>query len=153
MRRIGWSVVFGFIAMTAMAASVHFKPHDPTFQDQGTTLLMLGSLAGLANADVTILMTATGTPTVLCTNRGGGSAPGQNPGETTVSGTQTIPTNSIQNGQLFVSLATQPPANPDGAVSCPNGNWVATVTDLDFSSATITVIQGGITVLQETFDL
>ena len=137
----------------AFAVSVHFKPRDPQFLDQGLTLLMTGDLAGLGNFDVTVIVTAVGIPEVLCRNHGGNAAPGQNPGETTVSGAVSIPASEIKNGTVFVSVATQPPPNPDPAVACPNANWSAVNIAMEFSSATVMVLQNNVIVLQETFEL
>lgn len=139
---------------TALAANVHFKKGSPTFTDNGTTLTGEGRLAGLGNEDVTITLTATGTATTTCTNPGGNAAPGQNPADVTVSGGESIPEEEIKNGNLAFSVTTLEPEQPTAEeAGCPNGNWTAEITDIEFDTATITVEQGGAVVLEETFTL
>ncbi len=58
--------------------AVHFLPGSPVYVDQGTTLNVSGSVAGLGNGDVTVSVTANGTATVLGVNPAGKVAPGQN---------------------------------------------------------------------------
>lgn len=133
-------------ATAASASSVHLKGGknaEPTFTDGGLTLEAAGELSGLGNGDVLVTLTATADVTATCSNPGSGNqAPGQNPAPITVTGSQAIPASEIKNGNTpFDVVTVAPPTVIPGAPGCPNTQWTETITDLAFTSATITVEQ------------
>jgi hypothetical protein len=144
------------LAVTVFAISVHFKS-GPTFSDNGLTLTATGSISGLGNGNVAVAVDATGTPVVACTSPGGNQSPGQNPASVTLSGITSNVTRD-KNGNVLFTVTTATPSQPTPkAAGCPNNNWDATITDVKFSTATITVFEGstssGNIVLQQTFPL
>lgn len=149
---IGLLILVLILAIPVSAASVHLKGGknaEPSFTDNGLTLAASGALSGLGNGDVLISIVASADVTSTCTNNGGNAAPGQNPAPITVSGSVSIPEDEIKNGNTPFSVETIAPASEiPGAPDCPNPNWVETIDDLAFYSATITVEQPeGTTVL------
>ncbi|MBI4510755.1 MAG: hypothetical protein HY698_14060 [Deltaproteobacteria bacterium] len=141
-----------FLGEDQLASSVHLKGGknaEPSFIDNGLTLTGTADLAGLGEGDILITINATANPTAVCTNPSGANQPpGQNPAPVNVTGSASFPQSQIKNGSLSFSVTTQPPASPvPGAPDCPSSNWTETITDMRFTSATITVQQAGTTVL------
>ena len=134
------------LASVASAANIHFKSKSgPSFTDNGLTLSVGGTLTGLGNGDVLISLSATGNPTATCTNPSGKNRPaGRNPASVTLTGSQSFPASEIKNGNLtFSGVTTNPPQSPiPGAPQCPGSSWTETITDVAFTSATVTVQQG-----------
>ena len=158
MRRTGmraaWAVLLGALILTgvALASSVHLKGGanaKPSFTDNGLTLSVAGALAGLGYGDVLITLRATGNATATCTNPSGANQPpGQNPAPVTLAGSESIPASELDNGNVSFAVTTAGPESPiKGAPGCPNRKWTETITDVAFTSATITVVQFKKTVL------
>jgi hypothetical protein len=130
------------------ASSAHLKGGaraEPTFTDLILILNAMGELAGLGNEDILVTLSATGNPTATCSNpavSGDHQPPGQNPAEVTLTGSQAIPAAEIKNGTVPFDVTTEPPVTPiPGAPDCPNSQWTENITDVSFTSATITVQQ------------
>jgi hypothetical protein len=129
-----FTVVLG--AGAALAQGGHFVG-DVTCTDQGTTLQCCGKVAGLGGTTFQIDLSSPGaTASVVCTNPGGNVAPGQ---DTTVTATGTGgPQPTPRNGQARFCVTTATPT-VSGATSCPNASWTATVTDVTFTEADLTL--------------
>jgi hypothetical protein len=122
----------------ASAQSGHFVGTQ-TCRDIGTQVQCSGKVAGLGGTTFEITVSAQGTASVTCTNPAGNVAPGQSFTTTTAgsSGPQPTP----RNGSARYTVTTVAPSAPPG--SCPNSKWTATVTDVAFTSATITLSENG----------
>ena len=150
------AILLGFLSTAAGADSVHLKGGSnsaPTFRDLGLALEVSGALAGLGNENLQVTLTADGNPTAVCVNPAvknnkDNEPPGQNPAAVTLTGTRGIPASKIKNGNVSFSVTTNGPTTPiPGAPDCPNPNWSENITDLAFTSATITVEQPAGTVV------
>ena len=143
------AVVLGLSATFAVAASVHFKQNrKPTIADNGLTATISGALSGLGNGDITVTVTAEGVGSTILTSPGGNAAPGQNKVPFTLVGTQSIPASEIKNGNVSFSVTTEAPTTPTPKdAGAPNNNWTVVLTDVRFTGYTLTVEQGGRTVL------
>jgi hypothetical protein len=158
MRRLIPAVALGAVALLMIAApagavSPHLKGKNPVvFTDNGLTLTATVSYAGLGNFDTLQVVSATAQPTASCTNPAGQTQPpGQNPAETNVTGSTAVPAGDIKNGNVTITTTTNPPVTPIvGAPDCPNTQWTEAITDMAFTSATITLSQQGVVVLTVT---
>jgi hypothetical protein len=120
----------------AFAQAGHFVG-TPTCTDRGTFVECRGKVAGLGGTTFTILVSAPGTASVECTNPGGQVAPGQS--FTTTATGQSGPFPTPRNGQARFTVSTNVPTAPPG--SCPNPMWTATVVDVEFGDATLTLLE------------
>lgn len=126
-------------ATAAFAQAGHFVG-TPVCTDEGTTVECRGKVAGLGGTTFEITVSAPGTASVECTNPGGQVAPGQS-FTTTVAGTSG-PLATPRNGQFRFTVESDTPSAPPG--SCPNPMWTATVVDVEFGDATLTLTEDGV---------
>ena len=156
MRKLGIIAVLALMvtalaAVPALAANPHFVG-TPTATDLGTQLRVSGSIAGLGGGNIDVRVVANGTAAVTCTNPSGKIAPGQ---RTTVRSTGTVTNLETKNGRANFTVTTATPTVPN-TPTCPNDKWTATVTNVQFTSYTVTVFQPAGTTniaLQRTFQL
>jgi hypothetical protein len=140
-----------FLATTVvLAASPHFVV-GPTFAlNANNTVTSTGSIAGLGNANIDVVLTAILDVQVLCRNHGGNIAPGQIQ-RTTATGRQ----NAIhpENGRANFSVTTAAPVLVGTAkqLGCPNDGWTTSIGTIAVISATLQVYQGGVVVLSASF--
>ncbi len=110
----------------AFAGKFHFN--SITF-DIGSSLDFTGVLVGLGNDAAQVNLTAVGSVTAICQNKGGNQAPGRNPISVEVE--QTVTAVADENGRATVLVEAHDPTSPEFAPSptpkeagCPNGNWI-----------------------------
>jgi len=136
------------VASVAAAATngAHFtNGGQPACTDRGLTLQCTAQVAGLGNETVNTTVTAQGTAVgVTCTSPGGNTSPGQNPAlPVSPSGTQTIP--NPKNGRANLDVTTATPTVTPQQAGCPNKNWQTSISDVIFTTYTLTISQGSTT--------
>jgi hypothetical protein len=143
-------LVMAFAAVPVLAQSGHFVG-TPTCTDIGTQLSCSGKVAGLGGTTFRIEVVSVGaTADVTCTNPAGNVAPGQRFSFNASGSTGNLPT--PRNGSFnFRNLQTAAPTAPAG--SCPNPMWTATVTDVQFTSATLNLFEGNATSPSDTITI
>ena len=59
-----------------------------------------------------------------------------------MTGATAVPAGDIKNGNVTITTTTGAPVTPiPGAPGCPNPQWTENITDVAYTSATITVFQ------------
>ncbi len=106
------------------------------------SLISNGTVSGLGNTDVNLVLTASGIPAITCTNGGGNQVPGQSSPKVSAQGSTTlIPNTSLtKNGSTpyYVETGALPTLTWQQA-GCPNSNWTAAITFVYWTNATITI--------------
>ena len=154
MRRTGLALVMAAFSVVwfgsvAIAQNAHFVG-DPTCVDIGTQVRCSGKIAGLGEGPVTLQIEALGIAAVECANPAGNVAPGQ---ATEVESAGTFELGKPRGGQITFRRVTTETPTVDPAEACPNAKWTATVTDVEFTTATLVVFQAGEEVLRETIEV
>ncbi|HLM28585.1 MAG TPA: hypothetical protein VK360_01585 [Acidimicrobiales bacterium] len=132
-------------AAPAYAQSGHFIESGagaPTCTDIGLQVECTGKVAGLGGTTFEITVQAEGIATVVCINPAGNRAPGQDTA-VTVSGT-TTPLPTPRNGQFVFTVTTDSPAPLPATPTCPNEQWTPVITDVAFTTATLTLLEDGV---------
>jgi hypothetical protein len=134
-------VVFAFGASSALAQSGHFVG-TPTCTDIGTQVQCTGKVAGLGGTTFEITIEAAGIASVECSNPAGNVAPGQDTAVTVAGTTNPLPT--PRNGQYRFSVTSDDPEPLPSTPTCPNNKWTANIVDVTFTTATLTLFEGGV---------
>jgi hypothetical protein len=145
-------VLFCVVAVAALAfpgvasaQSGHFVTgggNAPTCTDIGLQVQCSGKVAGLGGTTFEITIQAQGTASVVCINPAGHRAPGQDTA-VDVSGT-TGPLPTPRNGQYLFTITTDSPAPLPATPTCPNEQWTPVITDVAFTTATLTLLEDNV---------
>jgi hypothetical protein len=139
----------------ALAQNPHFVVGPEISLNANNTVTATGSVAGLGNQNIDVVLTAELSVEVLCRNPGGNIAPGQTQ-QTTVTGTAEDV--KVENGRATFSVTTEAPTLPNRTpkqLGCPNNKWTPEIGEVTVESATLQIIQpagSGNVVLEETVE-
>lgn len=129
------------IAAIALVGSVAvakplFIKGSPTFTDNGTTLTVSGSLAGLGPGDLEVSLEATGTESVVCPDAGGMDPP---PTQVVLTGTKVVSVPLAEKmAATFEDLVSLAPPAPLCAASGSEA-IVEAPHDVSFTGANIKI--------------
>ena len=129
----------------AFAQSGHFVAggaNAPVCVDIGLQVRCTGKVAGLGGTTFEITISAPGLATVECHNPAGNVAPGQDTEVNVAGSTGPLPT--PRNGQFIFTVTTDSPAPLPPTPTCPNVKWTPVITDVAFTTATVTLLEDGV---------
>ncbi len=115
------------------------------------SLIANGTVKGLGNTDVVMVLDASGIPVITCTNYGGSSVPGQSSPKVSASGNQFLDGDSPvrKNGRSPFDVETiDPQSIPWDQAGCPNANWTGHIDFIFWTDATISVLDATTGALQ-----
>jgi hypothetical protein len=114
------------------------------------SLIADGTLTGLGNTDVSVVLDASGIPAITCVNYGGNEVPGQSSPKVSASGNQLLDGDSPvrKNGKSPFGVETDDPETiPWDEAGCPNANWAGHVDFIFWTDATISIYDANTLVL------
>lgn len=144
MTLVGILAMLGFVAAPALAQSGHFLEgggNTIVCTDIGTQVRCVGKVAGLGGTTFEITIEAAGIATVECINPAGNRAPGQDTMVTVAGTTDPLPT--PRNGQFRFRVTSDDPEPLPPTPTCPNAQWTPDITDVTFTTATLTLLEDG----------
>lgn len=133
------------LAMTAPAAlavNAHFISASGTVNADGSLTVKFKEAGLGTNQNIDYALTAQGTATWVCVNKGGANPSAQN--KTTVNGpvSATGTFNSGKNGNVTASLTVQPPPSD---ITCPKGQTLQ-LASASYTGVTLSDTTNGISV-------
>lgn len=129
-------------APAALAVNAHFISASGTVNSDGSLTVNFKEAGLGTNQNIDYSLTAQGTVTWVCVNKGGANPSAQN--KTTVNGpvSATGTFNSGKNGNVTASLTVQPPPSD---ITCPKGQ-VLELASASYTGVTLTDTTNGISV-------
>lgn len=106
------------------------------------SLIANGTLTGLGNTDVSVVIDASGIPAITCINFGSNGVPGQSYPKLSASGNQLLDGDSPvrKNGRSPFGVETVDPETiPWDEAGCPNANWSGHIDFIFWTDASISV--------------
>jgi hypothetical protein len=115
------------------------------------SLIATGTLTGLGNQDVSVVIDASGTPLSSCINNGGTTVPGQSAPKVSAVGSQFLDGDSPvrKNGKSPFGVETEDPEFiPWDEAGCPSANWTGHIDFIFWTDATISIYDANTGILQ-----